>query len=578
MNCFYHPQVAAVRQCQSEAGCAKGMCNDCDYGGLCYGHADHAVEVDTATAKSENTTALVFSIGATVIGAGFVIDSAFSYGTENLIDLLIIPVIFIVAWGLYWGWKNWRANGHRIFFFWTWGGGPIESAVRLAISLLFIEIVLAIMMLIGLFTGLPRFLQNRKIIAMMNGDWASTMFPGKYVPDRGYTPKVPPDDPDRPGAYDGDLAHPSNGANTASRDEGFTPKVPPDDPDRPAAYDGDLAHPSNGANTASRDELSRRWQEVIEALEAINALQPSDDVNDRLAEARRKLRITELQNVVRVYAANRNWKAVLAADNELTQLDPEAGDPDSLASKARAELLDAELAASRAQGVKHLEEHGWTDADEATFRVLLQRRASYREAEVVGRPTGMPPAGREEEYEQVEEPQKSRVGLVLPIGVLIMVALAIGGWGLYRMFNTAALPWRVQVPNVLTYTEQQARDKLAANNLRVEKVEKVNGDEETMGTITAQDPVANTVVLTYSKVTITLNEGPKTATIPEGLVGQDANDVVAALKDLGFWNVNSVAGKSEDPAIKPGEVISISRSEGATIPLDREITVWYATM
>jgi hypothetical protein len=348
---------------------------------------------------------------------------------------------------------------------------------------------------------------------------------------------------------------------------------------------GNGHHPSSAANTPSRDELPRRWQEVVEALEAINALQPSDEVNERLGEARRKLRITELQNVVRVHAANRNWKAVLAADNELTQLDPEAGDPDSLASKARAELLDAELAASYVQGVKELKEHDWTDADEATFRVLLQRRASYGDAEVVGRPTGRPPAGREEEYEQEEEPQKSRVGLVLPIGVLIMVALGLGGWGLYRMFNTPAVPCevftshsgkRVQVPNVLTYTEQQARDKLAANNLRVEKVKKVNGDEETKGTITAQDPVAYTVALTNSTVSITVNEGPKTGTIPAGLVGQDIKDVEAALFDLGFSNVNPVAAKSEDPAIKPGEVTTISRSEGATVPLDYEIMVWYA--
>ena len=38
-----------------------------------------------------------------------------------------------------------------------WGGGPIESAVRLAISLLFIELVLIIMILIGLFTGIQNY-------------------------------------------------------------------------------------------------------------------------------------------------------------------------------------------------------------------------------------------------------------------------------------------------------------------------------------------------------------------------------------------------------------------------------------
>ena len=132
--------------------------------------------------------------------------------------------------------------------------------------------------------------------------------------------------------------------------------------------------------TAKSAAEAGRWQEVVEALEAINALQPSDNVTDRLDEARRKLRITELQNVVRALAANRNWKAVLAAHAELARLDPEAADPDGLASKARAELLEAELAASYAGGVKQLNERDWAGA-EATFRALLDRRASYRDAE-----------------------------------------------------------------------------------------------------------------------------------------------------------------------------------------------------
>jgi hypothetical protein len=163
---------------------------------------------------------------------------------------------------------------------------------------------------IGVFTGIPRFIENRKIIAMYDAGWTK-LFPGKYVPDMGYTPEVPPNDRDRP-----------------------------------AAYNRDLASPSSAANMPSRDELPRRWHEVVEALEAINALQPSDDVNDRLGEARLKLRITELQNVVHALAANRNWTAVLAAHEELARLDPGTGDTDGLASKARAELLDAELAAS----------------------------------------------------------------------------------------------------------------------------------------------------------------------------------------------------------------------------------------
>jgi serine/threonine-protein kinase len=105
----------------------------------------------------------------------------------------------------------------------------------------------------------------------------------------------------------------------------------------------------------------------------------------------------------------------------------------------------------------------------------------------------------------------------------------------------------------------------------------VNGDEETKGTITAQDPVGGTEADANSIVTITLNEGPKTGVIPDGLVGEDVKDVENTLDDLKFSNVNTVAAKSEDPDTQPGEVISISPKEGTAVPLDSKITVKYAT-
>jgi eukaryotic-like serine/threonine-protein kinase len=192
-------------------------------------------------------------------------------------------------------------------------------------------------------------------------------------------------------------------------------------------------------------------------------------------------------------------------------------------------------------------------------------------------PTVVPPEGPEpEEYEEEEEPQKSRVGLAILISALIVLALGLGGWALYRMLNPGPTVETVEVPNVLTFTEEQARDQLTARNLEVE-VKNVNGDAETKGTITAQDPVGGTVVNVGSTVIITLNEGPKSAKIPDGLVGQDVQDVENALEDLKFSNVRTVAAKSEDPDTQPGEVTSISPKEGSTVPLDSRITVTYAT-
>src|SRR5215207_4416596 len=87
---------------------------------------------------------------------------------------------------------------------------------------------------------------------------------------------------------------------------------------------------------------------------------------------------------------------------------------------------------------------------------------------VAGPPTILPPEDVEEGEYQEEEPQKSRVGLAILIGALIVLVLGLGGWALYRVLNPADAVAKVEVPSVLGWTEQQARDQLTANNLQVE--------------------------------------------------------------------------------------------------------------
>ena len=223
-----------------------------------------------------------------------------------------------------------------------------------------------------------------------------------------------------------------------------------------------------------------------------------------------------------------------------------------------------------------------TTAQQATAVVPLAAGAmaanAYDDAtHVATPPTFVPPSGPEgpeEDYEE-EEPRKSRVGLAILVTALIVAALALGGWGLYHILNPSGAE-TVEVPLVVGFTEEDARNQLINNQLQVE-VKKVNGDEEGKGRVTAQDPVENTPVPVNSTVTITVNDGPKTATIPNNLVGQDVKDVVNTLEDLNFSNVKKVAAKSENSDAKPGEVTSISPKEGETVPLDTKITVRYAT-
>ena len=267
-----------------------------------------------------------------------------------------------------------------------------------------------------------------------------------------------------------------------------------------------------------------------------------------------------------------------------SQLDPEiTPEIDAVVLKALAKDPDDryQSAAEMRADIARLLSGEQTTAQRTTAVVPMAAGAMAANAydtptHVAGPPTVLPPEDLEEgEYEE-EEPQKSRVGLAILIAALIVLALGLGGWALYRVLNPADTVAKVEVPSVLGYNEQQARDQLSARNLQVE-VKKTNADEESKGTITAQDPVGGTEVAENSTVTITLNEGPKTGTIPDDLVGQDVDEVEKALDDLKFSNVSTVAAKSEDPDTQPGEVISISPKEGSSVPLDSKITVRYAT-
>ena len=194
--------------------------------------------------------------------------------------------------------------------------------------------------------------------------------------------------------------------------------------------------------------------------------------------------------------------------------------------------------------------------------------------QVAGPPTVVPPEELgEEEYEE-EEPRKNRVGLAILIRVLIVLALGLGGWALYRVFNPATpTVEQVEVPNVLDLHRASRHATSSPRAILQVEVKNSNGDEETKGTIIAQDPIGEYRGRCRQYRHITLNEGPKTGTIPDGLVGEDVKDVEDTLDDLKFSNVDTKAAKIEDSDTQPGEVLSISPKEGSTVPLDSKITV-----
>jgi hypothetical protein len=95
---------------------------------------------------------------------------------------------------------------------------------------------------------------------------------------------------------------------------------------------------------------------------------------------------------------------------------------------------------------------------------------------------------------------KRRVGPTALIAALIVAILAAAAFGIYRAGLSSG---QTVVPNVLTLSEQQARDQLTSRQLKVEL--KTAHDDKTKGTIVAQSPKGGVRVDKNSTVTITLN-------------------------------------------------------------------------
>jgi beta-lactam-binding protein with PASTA domain len=179
--------------------------------------------------------------------------------------------------------------------------------------------------------------------------------------------------------------------------------------------------------------------------------------------------------------------------------------------------------------------------------------------------------------EDEEERPRRRAGLIVGVIALILVLLGVGAYAFSRaMGPSAPVVQQVEVPNVLTYNEAQARDRLTQLGLRA-TVKRENGSDETVNQITAQDPVGGTKVDTNSVVNLTLNLGPKMAEIPGDLVGSDVDDATKALDKAGFSNVTTEPASSEDSTAKENEVLTVSPDEGETAALDDKIVLTYAT-
>ncbi len=160
MKCFTHPQADAVAQCSQ---CQKGICTNCAHsiGGatLCSSCFATGLSDEIARAKRSTVGVWVFTGIVTAIGA---ISAFGAISQSGGASILFIPLVFAASWCLFWGWSPVWNGFRRAFAGWgcfgTW-------FFLLIITLLIFEILGAVAIVIGAFTGIQKYNEARRFVA-----------------------------------------------------------------------------------------------------------------------------------------------------------------------------------------------------------------------------------------------------------------------------------------------------------------------------------------------------------------------------------------------------------------------------
>jgi len=230
-----------------------------------------------------------------------------------------------------------------------------------------------------------------------------------------------------------------------------------------------------------------------------------------------------------------------------------------------------------------------TPSEMATTVLVPDHQPSpYGENTRVTEPVALAGAGGEL-AEQDEDPEKRRTGPIVALIIVLVLALIAAGTALWFVFGPGASPepppsstsasptvQMVQVPSVIGQTEEQATNQLTGAGLKV-KVDQVAGpNDSSVGQVTNQNPPAQQQVAAGTEVTITVNVGPDTGTIPP-VTGMSVNDAKSALKKAGFTDVTTQDATDEPPGSKKGTVLSVDPKVGTEAAQDTEITLTVAT-
>ena len=176
------------------------------------------------------------------------------------------------------------------------------------------------------------------------------------------------------------------------------------------------------------------------------------------------------------------------------------------------------------------------------------------------------------------------------IGAVIVVILIIVIGNMTGLFNrnrthdsssnsavtSSSSSQRVEVPDFLGSTLEEAQEEAERYNLTVEQAGTEASDEYEAGQILSQDPKEGTSVEEGSVVRVTVSSGPETvyANVPAGIVGASQSEAEQAIRAAGL--VPQAQNASSD-SVEIGYVISVDPGEGAQVEEGSSVTIVVST-
>ena len=166
-----------------------------------------------------------------------------------------------------------------------------------------------------------------------------------------------------------------------------------------------------------------------------------------------------------------------------------------------------------------------------------------------------------------------RAALVLTSLLLVLAIAAVAWYQIAGSRQPSAST--VTVPAVVTNTRAEADAALRAADL-IPRFEQVHGkSDDTVDTVTRQVPPGGSEAAPGAVVTLEINVGPATATIPDKLVGATVAAATKRLAAAGFTTVRAEPVTDPTGRTKRGRVASVAPEEGASAAPEEEIVLSY---